>query len=96
VLAEPSVLVLASLMAGPKHGYALITDIEAQTGRRLGPGTLYGAIGRLERDGFIAPLDAQERGRRPYRITPAGKRCYEAHVEELKQYQRALKVLATS
>jgi DNA-binding PadR family transcriptional regulator len=68
---EPSVLILTSLASGTKHGYALTKDIEAFAGVTLGPGTLYGAIYRLEERGLIAPTDSDER-RRPYRITPSG------------------------
>jgi|SRR5215471_15289106 len=68
---DPSLLILASLASGPKHGYAMIVDIEEFSGTRLEPGTLYGAIVRLERMGWIVPLEAQDR-RRPYRITPEG------------------------
>jgi DNA-binding PadR family transcriptional regulator len=46
---EASVLVLISLADGPKHGYALIQDIKGLAGVELGPGTLYGALDRLER-----------------------------------------------
>ena len=45
---DPTVLILTSLAAEPRHGYALLGDIESFAGVRLGPGTLYGAIGRLE------------------------------------------------
>jgi DNA-binding PadR family transcriptional regulator len=69
--ADPSMLVLTSLAEGPKHGYAITQDVAAQVGVQLGPGTLYGAIGRLEERGFIEPLPAEQR-RRPYRITAAG------------------------
>jgi len=68
---DPSLLILSSLAAGPKHGYAMILDIEQFSGTRLEPGTLYGAIVRLERRGWIAPLAAQDR-RRPYRLTSEG------------------------
>lgn len=68
---DPSLLILASLASGPRHGYAMIVDIEEFSGTRLEPGTLYGAIGRLERRGWIAALPARER-RRPYVLTPAG------------------------
>ena len=44
---DPSLLILASLAGGDKHGYAMMEDIEAFAGARLGPGTLYGAITRL-------------------------------------------------
>ncbi|HEX4107579.1 MAG TPA: PadR family transcriptional regulator, partial [Solirubrobacteraceae bacterium] len=53
------------------HGYALLQDIEQFAGVTLGPGTLYGAIARLEERGMIEPV--QETGRRrPYRLTTAG------------------------
>ena len=68
---DANLLILTSLSSGPKHGHALLLDIEAFAGVRLGPGTLYGAITRLEQRGLIEPLDADER-RRPYRLTTAG------------------------
>ena len=68
---DPPILILASLAGSPKHGYAIMEDIEAFAGVHLGPRTLYGAIARLETQGLIEPLQAQER-RRPYRLTAAG------------------------
>lgn len=68
---DPSLLILASLMEGPKHGYAMMEDIQIFSGTRLEPGTLYGALSRLERKGWIEPLETEER-RRPYRITAVG------------------------
>lgn len=94
-VAEPVLLVLASLTSGPKHGYAIICDIEERAGRRLGPGTLYGIIGRLEKAGHIRALEMEERGRRPYSITAAGKESLKDHMESLARYQRALRSLAS-
>jgi DNA-binding PadR family transcriptional regulator len=68
---DRSILVLTSLADWPKHGYALIKDIEAFAGVRLGPGTLYGALAKLEQAGLVEALPADDR-RRPYRITAAG------------------------
>jgi DNA-binding PadR family transcriptional regulator len=68
---DPALLVLTSLAAGPMHGYALIKDIETIAHVTLGPGTLYGVLSRLEEEGLVEPLPAEER-RRPYRITGAG------------------------
>jgi DNA-binding PadR family transcriptional regulator len=68
---DPSLLILSSLASGPKHGYAMMEDIHQFSGTQLEPGTLYGALTRLERRGWITPLPAEER-RRPYRITAAG------------------------
>ena len=68
---DPPLLILTSLASGAKHGHALLLDIESFACVRLGPGTLYGAITRLEERGLIEPLAEDER-RRPYRITAAG------------------------
>lgn len=68
---EPALFVLISLADGPKHGYAMMEDIAAVSGVRVGPGTLYGALARLERHGLIEPLTPVDR-RRPYRLTAAG------------------------
>lgn len=69
---DAGVLILTSLASGPKHGYALARDIEEFSGVTLGPGTLYGAITRLEEHGLIEPVGQRDR-RRPYRITRAGQ-----------------------
>jgi DNA-binding PadR family transcriptional regulator len=68
---DPSLLVLASLADGAKHGYAMVSDISSFAGVRLGPGTLYGALARLEAQGLIEALPAEGR-RRPYRLTATG------------------------
>ena len=71
-MSDPTLLVLASLAGGDKHGYAIMEDVQQFAGVRLGPGTLYGAITRLEEKGWIRPLAGEER-RRPYTITPTGR-----------------------
>jgi DNA-binding PadR family transcriptional regulator len=68
---DPSLLILSSLANGAKHGYAMMEDIRAFSGTQLEPGTLYGALARLERRGWVEPLPEQER-RRPYRLTALG------------------------
>jgi len=80
---EPALLILISLADGPKHGYAMTQDIEAVSGQNLGPGTLYGAITRLEGREWIAPLPSEER-RRPYRLTDAGRRVLRHRLEAMK------------
>ena len=87
-LSDPPLLVLASLANGPKHGHAMIEDIANLCGTRLGPGTLYGAIGRLEQQGWIAPLRPKER-RQPYRITANGLRVLRARLTTLQQFSKA-------
>ena len=71
-MSDPTLLVLSSLASGEKHGYAMMEDIERFAGVRLGPGTLYGAISRLEERGWIRSVDSQDR-RQPYGITAAGR-----------------------
>ena len=68
---EPALLILVSLAAGPKHGYAMMEDIARVADVKIGPGTLYGALARLEQRGLIEALDAEDR-RRPYQITATG------------------------
>jgi DNA-binding PadR family transcriptional regulator len=74
-------LILTSLASGPKHGYALMQDIESFAGVSLGPGTLYGALSRLEQEGLVAPLPSKDR-RRPYELTPAGSRVLRTQLSE--------------
>lgn len=93
---DPSLLILASLAGGPKHGYAMIEDIETMAGVRLGPGTLYGALARLEQRGLIEPLPAEER-RRPYRLTGIGAVALREQLTTLESFATTgLRRLATS
>jgi DNA-binding PadR family transcriptional regulator len=81
---DPTLLVLASLADGDKHGYAMIGDIQDFAGVRLGPGTLYGAITRLEESGWIRPMESEDR-RRPYRLTAEGRRQLRERLAILEQ-----------
>ncbi|MGZ8528011.1 MAG: PadR family transcriptional regulator [Candidatus Limnocylindrales bacterium] len=85
--AEPSLYILVSLSDGPKHGYAIMTDVQAISGLPMGPGTLYGALARLERRGLIEALPAEER-RRPYRLTGLGAATLEAQLASLHAFVR--------
>lgn len=80
---DPALLILVSLAAGPKHGYAMVQDIERIAEVHLGPGTLYGALARLEEQGLIEPLPAEER-RRPYRLTDSGAAMLRAQLAALE------------
>lgn len=82
---DPPVLILTSLVSGPKHGYALLQDIEGFAGVTLGPGTLYGAITRLEQRGLIEPTQSADERRRPYRITAAGAEVLKTTLDELRR-----------
>ena len=85
---DPPLLVLASLASGPKHGHSMIEDIERLCGTRLGPGTLYGAISRLEQQGWIEPLAVEER-RQPYRITAEGVSILRAKLTTLRRFSKS-------
>lgn len=80
---DPTVLILTSLSSGEKHGYALLQDIERYAGVKLGPGTLYGAISRLEQRRLIEPVGDAGR-RRPYRLTAAGSRELESSLSQMQ------------
>src|SRR5690348_8658096 len=86
--ADPSLLILTSLSAGPKHAYAKMTDIAAFSSARMKPGALYCALSRLKRSGRIRPLAASER-RRPYGFTAAGQ---EVLAEQLRSMQQIVRV----
>lgn len=87
-MSDPTILVLSSLAGGDKHGYAMMEDIERFAGVRLGPGTLYGAITRLEERGWIRPVNSKDR-RQPYTITGAGREHLQDQLVNLGRVVRA-------
>jgi DNA-binding PadR family transcriptional regulator len=76
-----------SLADGPKHGYAITDDIAVFADVRFGPGSLYGAIARLESRGLIEALDADER-RNPYRLTALGEKALRARLASMQAVTR--------
>lgn len=82
--ADPSILILSSLAEGPKHGYAMMQDVELFSGVRLEPGTLYGALARLEQRGWIEAQPAEDR-RRPYHLTLDGETALREQLVRLKK-----------
>ena len=87
-MSDPALLVLASLADGDKHGYAMMEDIERFAGVRLGPGTLYGAITRLEQHGWIRPAKSSGDRRQPYTLSAEGRRHLEEQLSGLNQIVR--------
>src|SRR6266540_6790475 len=81
---DPELLILSSLASGPKHGYAIMTDIETFADVRLGPGTLYTAITRLVEKKFIAPVSSPGR-QRPYRLTAQGATKLAAQLNDMRR-----------
>jgi DNA-binding PadR family transcriptional regulator len=82
--ADPALVVMTSLSAGPRHGYAIIQDVVEMGGPRLRPGTLYAVLARLEERGLIEALEPDER-RRPYRLTGAGAAALRVQLEHLQR-----------
>ena len=82
---EPALLILASLAGGEKHGYSMMEDIEAISGIKLGPGTLYGAISRLEEHAFIEVVETDDR-RKPYKLTAKGLTTLENTLEKMQRF----------
>lgn len=90
---DPGLLILTSLAAGARHGYAIMEDVEQLAGVRLGPGTLYGALARLEERGWIEPVvdsdpSPTQQRRRPYRLTERGNAALREELERLIQLTR--------
>ena len=92
-LTEPVLLILMSLADQPRHGYALLKDIEAiSEGRvRLSTGTLYGALRRLLEERLIQRFEQEDtsRDKQAYRLTPAGLKALRAELDRMKQLMRA-------
>jgi DNA-binding PadR family transcriptional regulator len=92
-LSEAVLLILMSLADKPRHGYALIKDIESlSNGRvRLSTGTLYGALRRLLADGWIEPFEQEDtsREKQAYSLTPAGRKQLQLELDRMKQLTRA-------
>ena len=87
-LTEPVLLMLLSLAERPRHGYSILKDVERISGGRvkLSTGTLYGALRRLLDDAWIERVEEDEspRDRRPYRLTPRGRRNLQLEVERMR------------
>src|SRR5215471_7385190 len=88
-LSEPVLLILTSLADEPRHGYALIKDIESLSGGRvrLSTGTLFGAIRRLVEDGLIEPFDQEDtsRDKQAYRMTNEGRKQLRMELDRMKE-----------
>lgn len=94
-VADPGVLVLGSLAGGPKHGWAVTEDVRETMGVTLGPGTLYGALARLEARGLVRALPTDER-RKPYELTAAGATALRERAEAMREFSgTALRRLAS-
>ncbi len=88
-LTEVSYYILLALYS-PRHGYAVMQFIEAETGGRLvlGAGTLYGALNALEQRGWIARCGSGEGRQKVYQITEQGKAAAEQELKRLRALVR--------
>ncbi|GAA3299691.1 helix-turn-helix transcriptional regulator [Dactylosporangium vinaceum] len=89
---DAQMVVLTVLADGPRHGYAINTAIEELTGRRLGPGSLYGALTRLEARGLIEPATADGEPadrQRTMQITDTGRTTLRTELEQLARVAQA-------
>ena len=91
-LTEPVLLVLLSLAEQPRHGYSILKDVERMSGDRvvLSTGTLYGALQRLLRQGWIERFAEEEasRDRRVYRLTSRGRRNLQLEVDRMRHLSK--------
>ena len=85
---DPALLILISLADEAKHGYAMTEDIAELADIRLGPGTLYGAIARLESRGLIEAVGSDDR-RNPYRLTANGEKALRLRLGAIEAVARA-------
>jgi len=86
------VYILLALADGARHGYAIKQEVERRSegAIRLGPGTLYEAIQRLQDTGLIREIsrsaeaaNGQEAQRRYYALTPRGRRVLHGEIQQL-------------
>ena len=82
--------ILLTLAPGPRHGYGIMQDVEADTRGRLtiGPGTLYSAIKRLRQDGLVDECRPDAARRRCYRLSRKGRRVARAEAHRLSMLVR--------
>jgi DNA-binding PadR family transcriptional regulator len=92
-LSESVVLILTSLASEPKHGYALLKDVEQISGGRvqLSTGTLYGAIRRLLEEGWIERYEQEDtsRDKQAYRVTSIGRAQLHSEIARLRHLLQA-------
>ena len=90
-LTESTFYIILSLAPGPKHGYAILQEVEALSDGRLvlSTGTLYGALKRMLDSAWIERVpdpqpDETNRERKAYRLTPLGRRILDAETARLQ------------
>jgi PadR family transcriptional regulator PadR len=91
---QSDLLILAVLQSGPAHGYAIIEAIKTRSQGRfdLPEGTIYPALHRLERQGFLTSAwsAAEGRRRRVYDLSAAGREALRARQQEWRDFSAAV------
>jgi DNA-binding PadR family transcriptional regulator len=100
-LTEATFFILLSLSPGPKHGYAIMKDVQALSDSRvmLSTGTLYGALKRLLEQGWVKRVNDPEsngtaRERKAYTLTKEGRRVLIAETIRLQKLVKAAQLRA--
>jgi DNA-binding PadR family transcriptional regulator len=95
-LTEVTFYILLSLSQAPRHGYAIMKDVQSLSDGRLNltAGTLYGAIKRLVEQGWIQRYDDEQkdetgRQRKVYRLTGLGQEILASETRRLQSQLRA-------
>jgi DNA-binding PadR family transcriptional regulator len=90
-------LILATLAAGPAHGYAVIEQLKRRSGGafELAEGTVYPVLHRLEAEGLLASSwsDAAGRKRRVYRLTRRGRSALDGRRREWRAFSGAVEAV---
>ncbi len=91
-ISEPVFYILLSLLAGNKHGYAILKDVErlSQAAVVLSTSTLYGALGRLEEQGYVERMPAGGEPapglpRKVYALTPQGRSLLQVEARRIQR-----------
>lgn len=80
---EAAVWIMVALADQPKHGYAIMKDIQDLGGFSMRPGTLYAALMRMERAQLVEEIQTSDYRRRPFRLTEAGRTRLDADLKTL-------------
>ncbi len=98
-LSEPTFLILLSMLRGPKHGYAIMKDVNLLSQGRidLSTGTLYGALKRMLENQWIELAEQPDeepggRERKTYRLTTYGKELFKAELTRLQSLIQSVKL----
>ena len=93
-LTPPVFHILLALADGPRHGYAIMQAVEETAGpeMRMGPGTIYGSLQRMEDAGLVRELSpgVHER-RRVFVLQPLGRRALEGEAQRLARLAALLR-----